>query len=99
MATLKDFSKAYEPPKTKNIADMDIVDLGLPIEERTGSNKDDGKEFKYSVIIRNGEEFRVPASVLNSIKTILEAKPSLTKIKVLKKGTGMATEYTVIPMD
>ena len=99
MANIKDTAKAYIPKKTKNIADLEVVNIEtLQIENRDGVN-DDGKEFKYQVAIFNGEEYRIPASVLGSIKTILEAKPTLKTVRVIKKGQGMNTDYTVIPLD
>jgi hypothetical protein len=99
MATLKETAKAYVPKKTRNIAELEVVNIdNLQIENREGVN-DEGKEFKYQVAILNGEEYRVPASVLGSIKTILEAKPTLKTVRVIKKGQGFNTEYTVIPLD
>lgn len=99
MGNLKETAKAYEPKKTKNIADMEIVLIeNLQVEDRSGTNED-GKEYSYKVAIYNNEEYRIPASVLGSIKTILEAKPSLKSVKVIKKGSGMNTEYTVIPLE
>lgn len=98
MANLKETAKAYVPPKTKNIADLEVVNLECKIEERKGTSND-GKDFAFHVAIINGEEYRVPSSVLNSIKTIMEVKPSLRTIRVIKKGQGMNTEYSVIPLD
>lgn len=99
MANIKETAKAYVPKKTRNIAEMEIVNIEtLQIEDRQGVN-DEGKEYNYQVALLSGEEYRVPASVLGSIKTILEAKPSLKTVKVIKKGQGLNTEYTVIPLD
>lgn len=98
MAILRESAKAYVPPKTRNIAELEKVNLDVPIEERNGTNSE-GKDFSYHVAIVDGEEYRVPSSVLNSIKTIMEAKPTLKTVKVIKKGSGMNTEYTVIPLD
>ena len=98
MATLKDSAIAYESPTTKNIADLQEVDVDLNLEERKGKN-DAGEEFKYNVIIIDGEEYRVPNSVLNNLKAILEKKPTLKKFSVSKTGQGMNTKYTVIPID
>jgi len=35
---------------------------------------------------------------LKSLKAILEENPNLKDFKVKKSGTGMSTEYTVIPL-
>lgn len=98
MATLREAAKAFQPKTTKNIADLDIVNLDYPMQDREGVGQD-GKPFSYKVIILADQEYRVPPSVLNDIKTIMSAKPTLKNVKVVKKGTGMNTEYTVVPLD
>ena len=98
MATLRDEAKAFTPKQTKNIADMEIVSLDYPMQDREGIGQD-GKEFHYKVVMFGESEYRVPNTVLNDIKTIMAAKPTLKNVKVVKKGTGMNTEYTVIPLD
>lgn len=99
MASLKETAKAYVPKKTRNIVEMEVVNLDtLQVEERKGVGTD-GKDFNYKVAIYNNEEYRVPESVLNAIKTILEVKPNLKTVKVVKKGQGMGTEYSVIQLD
>ena len=98
MANLRETSKEYEPKKTLNIADLDIVSLDVPMDKVSGTNQE-GKDFEYHVAEIEGEKYRVPVSVIESIKTITEAKPELKNVKVVKKGSGMSTEYTVIPLD
>jgi len=98
MANLRETAQAYVPQQTLNIADLEAVSLDVPMELREGKDSS-GKAFSYTVANVAGREYRVPASVLNDIKTILEAKPTLKTVKVVKKGTGMNTEYTVIPLE
>lgn len=95
--TLKDTAMAYESRSIGNIADLPKVSTDLQVEDREGTN-DEGKTFQYKVITVNNQEYRVPASVLKSLKTILEDNPNLAFFKVRKTGTGMNTEYTVIPL-
>jgi len=95
---LRETARAYEPTKTKNIADLEAVSLDVKIQERKGTNKD-GEDFNYYVAIVLGEEYRVPASVLKDINAIMIAKPGLKTIRVIKKGQGMSTSYTVIPLE
>jgi len=97
MATLGEEAKNYESQQTKNIADLEVVSTDLSVEDREGTDKE-GKAFKYKVITVNNFEYRVPASVLNSLKAILKENPSLKTFKVTKSGTGLNTEYTVIPL-
>lgn len=98
MASLREAAKAYVPTQTKNIADLEAVSLDVKIEERSGKDKE-GKEFSYHVAIVLGEEFRVPPTVLKDIQAIMSAKPTLKTVKVLKKGSGLNTQYTVIPLE
>jgi hypothetical protein len=98
MVNLRETAKAYEPQTTHNIAELDAVSLDVLVEERKGKDKD-GKEFSYSVALVTGEEYRVPATVLKDIKAIMTAKPTLKTVKVIKKGEGMKTQYTVIPLE
>jgi hypothetical protein len=46
----------------------------------------------------NGEKYRVPQSVLNNLKAVLEDNPMLKTFKVKKTGEGMDTRYILIPL-
>lgn len=92
--TLKQESQDYEVKRTLNIADLDKVDLSFPVEDRTGTNKDN-EEFSYKVMVANEQEYRVPNTVLEEIKKILKLRPDAKFVRVSKKGTGMATSYDV----
>lgn len=95
--TLKEAAMTYESHSVGNIADLPKVSTDLHIEDREGINEE-GKTFLYKVIIVDGLEYRVPASVLKSLKAILDDNPNLKTFKVKKTGQGMSTEYTVIPL-
>lgn len=98
MATLKDEAKAYEPRQTKNIAELEVVDVNVEILESEEKTDSQGKKFKYKYFVKDGEEYRVPNSVLEQIQEILKVKPNQEKIKVTKTGTGLATKYKVIQL-
>ena len=98
MGKIKEEAVAYEPPKTKNIADLDVVPVEMEVEEREFT-KEDGTTFKVKVVVFEGEDYRVPTSVLKSLKTILEEKPELKAFKVKKTGEGLKTEYTVVTLE
>ncbi len=98
MATLREEAKVFIPEQTKNIADLPIVDCDLQLEDRQGVDKDK-LVFKYKVIVLNGEDYRVPNKVIGDLKAILEKKPNLKTFSVSKKGSGLNTQYTVIPQD
>lgn len=98
MANLRETSQVYEPKKTLNIADLEIVSLDVPMNKISGINQE-GKNYEYYVAEIKGEKYRVPITVIEAIKTIMEAKPALKNIRVIKKGSGMGTEYTVVPLD
>ncbi len=93
MGSLKDEAKQHEPKaKVKNISELPSVETDLAVLKETEV------EFPYSYIEVDGERYKVPASVLASLKVILEENQDLKKIKVKKSGEGMDTRYTVIPL-
>lgn len=98
MATLKETALAYEPPQTLNIADLDEVSIDVEIQGTTKKNAE-GVEFSYRYCKLNDKEYRVPNSVFEEIQTILKLKPTVTKIKVTKSGSGLATRYKVDALD
>jgi len=97
MGSLKENAQEYEPQQTKNITELEVVPIDSEVLEREFNDKD-GNAFKISVIVVDGEDYRVPISVLKSLKAILEEKPEVKAIKVLKSGEGLKTVYTVIPL-
>ena len=98
MAQLKDEALNYQAPTTKNIADLDAVDVSIELVDREGKDQQ-GEVFKYKVIVVNGEDYRVPGSVIGNLKSILLKKNDLKTFSVSKTGTGMNTRYTVIPIE
>ena len=102
MATIKDFAKSYEPKATtKNIADLPEVSTDFELEDDSFEFTKDGviKTVTQKVINVNGTAYRVPTSVIQQIKIILEDNPSLKKFKVKKSGsTKDDTKYQVIPL-
>ncbi len=99
MAKLRDEAMGYEPKKAKNIADLDNINLDdFEVEDRT-FEKEGEESFSFKVIVVNGEDYRIPASVLKSLKAILQVKPDMKTFQVTKEGEGMNTSYQVIPLD
>ena len=99
MANIMEEAKEYQPPQTKNIADLEVVSTDLVVVEEEHTRKEDGKNFKIKVVEVDGEKYRVPASVLGSLKVIAEEQPDLKFFKVKKSGSGLTTSYTVIPIE
>jgi len=101
MAKLIDEAKAYMPKRTKNIADLEEVSVDIETEDDEFEVTDDEgkpKMIKQKVAIIDGERYRVPNSVLNQLKVMLEDNPQMKKFKVKKSGQGLNTEYVVIPI-
>ncbi len=100
--TFKEAAEEYEPKRTANIADLDKFDVSEPIEEKEGKDNE-GKIFKYNVLVRDGEDYRVPNTVLEIVKGILAANAKhdkkVTTFSVEKTGEGMNTKYQVISLD
>lgn len=91
---LKQSSMEYEPKKTLNIADLEKVDLSWLTDNRTGEDKE-GKPYNFKVMIVNGIDYRVPFTVLDEIKKMLDLKPDLKFVRVEKQGSGLSTRYNV----
>src|SRR3990167_2236537 len=98
MASLKEASQAFEAKGILTIADLSQVDINLNLFHGEGINSNDGKPFKYRYIEVNGEQYRVPDSVLSQIKEILAMKSDCKFVKVKKTGAGMLTKYQVIAL-
>lgn len=97
MGSIKDEAKGYKPRQTKNVADLPQVDISAELLDGQGTD-DTGTVFKYKYIDVNGEEYRVPNVVIGNIKDLLEMNANLKMVKVSKKGQGLQTRYTVMPL-
>lgn len=98
METIRESAKKFESKKTKVISDLKEVNTELNLIPKHGVKKD-GVEFSYNVIVIDEVEYRVPDSVIEQLKTLIEEKPGMTMFKVKKKGEGLNTEYQVIALD
>ena len=103
MASIKDFAQKYESKATtKNIADLPLVSTDIELEDDEFEFKDksgQNKVVKQKVVNINGESYRVPQSVIQQLKVILEDNPNLKQFKVKKSGsTKDDTRYQVIPL-
>lgn len=100
--TFKEAAEEYEPKRTANIADLDKFDVSEPIEEREGKDSE-GKTFKINVLVRDDIDYRVPNTVLETVKGILAANAKhdkvITSFSVEKTGEGMGTKYQVISLE
>lgn len=94
---LKDFTKAYEPQKTHNIAELQAVSTDIEVNEEVRKNAE-GEDYNLIYTVIDNEEYRIPTSVLIQLKTLLDAKPDLKQFKVLRTGKNMLTKYQVIQL-
>lgn len=82
----------YEPSRVKNISELASVPLTAEVQEETDV------EYPYKYILVNGERYKLPQSVLASIKELKAANPNLKNFKVKKTGDGIKVKYLVIPL-
>ena len=93
MGTIKDEALAYESKaKVKNISTLQSVEINVVVFDEPNA------DYPYKYIEVDGSRYKMPLSVLNDLKAILEENPNLKKFKVKKQGEGMDTNYTVIPL-
>ena len=94
---VREMAKAYVPPTSKNVTELESLNLQLPITEKECTDKD-GKPFTVHEVEVGEETYRVPISVISQIQGILKVKPECTEVKVTKEGEGLGTKYQVIPL-
>ena len=97
MSSIKEQAQAYEPQQTKNIAELDKVSVDLQLREKT-IKEGTPDEFTLNITTVNGEDYKVPNSVLGLLKDLLEDDAELKYFKVKSKGIGLNTRYTVMPV-
>jgi len=104
MPKINEFAKDYEPQQTtKNISELPEVSTEVEIEDDEFELVDKvtkmPKTVKQKVINVGGESYRVPISVIQQLKVILEDNPNLKRFKVKRSGsTKDDTRYQVIPL-
>jgi len=99
MGNLKSEAEQYEPQGMKNISELPSVEVEMALMKEN-KTRTDGTTYLAQYIVVDGEEYRVPSTVLSALKEILEEKPKLKTFKVRRKGTTKEdTRYTVIPLD
>ena len=101
MVKIADFAKTYESKTIKNIAELPEVPTDIEIEDDSFDFEKDGKTktVKQKVIEVNGEKYRVPISVIQQLKVLVDDNPKLARFKVKKSGTTKEdTKYQVIPL-
>lgn len=97
MVNIKDKATNFISQQMKNIADLEMVKVDVEIFDDVRQNKDN-EDYKVMFIVENGEEYRVPTSVLEQLKLILESREDLKMFKVVKSGVDLNTKYQVIPL-
>ena len=102
MATIGQAAKDYVgSTKTKNIADLEKVSTDLELVEDSFEFTKDNvtKTVKQEVLEIGEEKYRVPVTVKQQLKVIMEDNPALKFFKVKKTGTTKDdTRYQVIPL-
>jgi len=98
MTSIREQAESYEEKTTKNISDLNKVSIDLETSEESFT-KSDGEKFTINLAEIDGNKYRVPVSVLKSLKILLKAEPDMKYFKVIKSGEGMSTSYTVVPVE
>jgi len=102
MATIGEAADKYQPStKTMNIADLDRVSIEMQIEEDSFefTKNDETKVVTQEVIVIDEIKYRIPVTVKQQLKVLMEDNPELKFFKVKKSGnTKDDTRYQVIPL-
>lgn len=78
---------------------LEKIDANLDVFEGEATKKD-GEKFTYNFIKVDGKEIRIPKSVLLELKAQNEVRKTPIKFfKVVKKGEGLNTSYSVVILE
>jgi len=95
---LSEYTKDFTPKEMiGDITELENIGVDVEIGEREYTKKD-GDVFIVDFITVDGKEYRIPKSVIAQLKIHLVENPEIKNFKVIKKGKGLNTEYTVIPI-
>lgn len=101
--TLGEIAQDYKSKATKNIADLSEVSTTLEVFddsfEVTDKVTKQQKIVNQKIVCINNVNYRIPVSVLQQLKVLLDDNKNLKKFKVKKSGEGLdGTRYQVIPL-
>jgi hypothetical protein len=85
-------AEKYKPAKVKNISELSSVSISEEVQEESEV------EFPYKYVLRNGERYKLPISVIAAIKELKAANPNLKNFRVKSTGEGIKVKYLVIPL-
>lgn len=98
MTTIQEQAVNYAKRETLTIDQLPKISVKLVLKEKI-VHGGTPKEFRYKYVEENGQEYRVPISVISQLKQQLDANPNIQFFKVSKHGEGKTgTTYTVIPL-
>ena len=98
MTTFIEAARQYTAKLTLNITDLERIPVDIQIFDDGEGIDSKGKTFYYSYFLINNEEYRVPNSVLKQLQEIEKVKPDVKFVVVTKKGVGLNTDYTTVPL-
>lgn len=99
MTSLKEAAEEFESTSIKNISELKEVSVDIDVQEETKTNAA-GESYIQKFIVVGKEKYRVPVTVISSLKEIMERKPNMKSFCVSRVGTTKEdTKYTVIPLD
>jgi len=78
--------------KLKSVADLELVTDDMEIKE------DLEAQYPFKYVEVNGEKYKMPNSVLETIRDIRLEDSSKKAFKVNKTGEGIKTKYSVIAL-
>lgn len=100
--SIKQAAEEYVPQKTKNVAELDSVDVNTPLKIFSGqktNDKGEEEDYEYHYIEVEGIKYRFPDSAIEQLQIQLETNPEMKRFKVNRAGTGRYdTVYTVVPI-
>lgn len=98
MATIQENAEQFESVKMRRADELETININEDVKTSKEFTDKDGGKFTVQYIERNGEQYRIPKSVLGKLKELMEVQ-TFTEFKVIRKGDGTknGTSYEVAP--
>jgi hypothetical protein len=96
--TLLEFAKEAKPTQQrKNISEVKNIPINIPVTLVSGINEK-GEQYTTHQCTIDGNNYRIPPSVLLQIQELVAQYPKTKFVDVLRTGKGKDdTRYNVIP--
>lgn len=96
--TLKQAAESFEADFMYHICDLPEFSVNLELRSREKKNQA-GEAYTQFYVELNKKKYQVPPKVLELMQQALKLKPTITRFKATKSGSGLGTKYKLEALD